>query len=354
MSRLTQRRLTKTAQSPGTVEYVGKHKVENVEISVFDYGPGSCQESTPTTLAELLPHRDSDTVTWIDIDGLHDTALLQGLGAHFGFHPLVLEDVVNTHQRPKLEDYGDYLYIVVRMLSYDAERRELGSDQVSLLLGERYVFSLQESWGDVFDPVRERLRSGKGRIRGHGPDYLAYALLDAVVDNYFVILEQLGEEIEELETQLVEDPQSEQQRAVHELKREMILLRKSVWPLREVLAGLERTESGLLRTETRVFIRDVYDHAIQVIDVVESFRDMLSGLQDLYLSSISNKTNEVMKVLTIIGTIFIPVTFLAGVYGMNFQYFPELAWKWSYPTFWAISLIVGGVMLNFFRRRKWL
>jgi magnesium transporter len=202
--------------------------------------------------------------------------------------------------------------------------------------------------------VRERIRGGKGRIRGQGPDYLAYALLDAVVDNYFVIIEQLGEQIEELETLLVEDPQPEQQRAVHQLKREMILLRKSVWPLREVLAGLERTESKLLRTETRVFIRDVYDHAIQVIDVVESFRDMLSGLQDLYLSSISNKTNEVMKVLTIIGTIFIPVTFLAGVYGMNFRYFPELAWKWSYPAFWAVSLIVGGVMLNFFRRRRWL
>jgi magnesium transporter len=354
MSRLTQRRPRKAAQSPGTVEYVGKHKVENVEITVLDYDPASCRESTPTTLAELLPHRDSDSVTWIDIDGLHDTALLRGLGAHFGFHPLVLEDVVNTHQRPKLEDYGDYLYIVVRMLSYDAERRELGSEQVSLLLGERYVFSLQESWGDVFDPVRERIRGGKGRIRGQGPDYLAYALLDAVVDNYFVIIEQLGEQIEELETLLVEDPQPEQQRAVHQLKREMILLRKSVWPLREVLAGLERTESKLLRTETRVFIRDVYDHAIQVIDVVESFRDMLSGLQDLYLSSISNKTNEVMKVLTIIGTIFIPVTFLAGVYGMNFRYFPELAWKWSYPAFWAVSLIVGGVMLNFFRRRRWL
>ncbi|NTV04670.1 magnesium/cobalt transporter CorA [bacterium] len=354
MSRLTQRRPTKAAQSPGTVEYVGKHKVENVGITVLDYGPASCREATPATLAELLPHRDSETVTWIDIDGLHDTELLQGLGAHFGFHPLVLEDVVNTHQRPKLEDYGDYLYIVVRMLSYDAEKRELGSDQVSLLLGKRYVFSLQESWGDVFDPVRERIRGGKGRIRNHGPDYLAYALLDAVVDNYFVILEQLGEEIEELETLLVEDPRPEQQRAVHQLKREMILLRKSVWPLREVLSGLERTESELLQAETRVFVRDVYDHAVQVIDVVESFRDMLSGLQDLYLSSISNKMNEVMKVLTIIGTIFIPITFLAGVYGMNFEHFPELAWKWSYPAFWAASLAVGGVMIAFFRRRKWL
>jgi magnesium transporter len=329
MSRLTQRRPTKAAQPPGTVEYVGKHRVDNVGITVLDYGPGSCQESAPATLAELLPHRDSDTVTWIDIDGLHDTALLQGLGAHFGFHPLVLEDVVNTHQRPKLEDYGDYLYIVVRMLSYDAGKRELGSDQVSLLLGKRY-------------------------IRGHGPDYLAYALLDAVVDNYFVILEQLGEEIEELESQLVEDPRQEQQRAVHQLKREMILLRKSVWPLREVLSGLERTESALLQAETRVFVRDVYDHAVQVIDVVESFRDMLSGLQDLYLSSISNKMNEVMKVLTIIGTIFIPITFLAGVYGMNFTHFPELDWKWGYAGFWAVSLAVGGVMLSFFRRRKWL
>jgi len=354
MSRLTQRRPTKAAQPPGTVEYVGKHKVDNVGITVLDYGPASCRESTPATLAELLPHRDSESVTWIDIDGLHDTALLQGLGAHYGFHPLVIEDVVNTHQRPKLEDYGDYLYIVVRMLSYDAEKRELGSDQVSLLLGNRYVFSLQESWGDVFDPVRERIRNGKGRIRNHGPDYLAYALLDAVVDNYFVILEQLGEEIEDLESLLVEDPRPEQQQAVHQLKREMILLRKSVWPLREVLSGLERTESELLQAGTRVFVRDVYDHAVQVIDVVESFRDMLSGLQDLYLTSISNKMNEVMKVLTIIGTIFIPITFLAGVYGMNFAHLPELGWRWGYAGFWAVSLAVGGVMLSFFRRRKWL
>lgn len=354
MSRLTQRRPTKAAQSPGTVEFVGARKVEQIAITVFDYGPEGCRESAPTALAELLPHRDTGTVTWIDIDGLHDTDLLRGLGEHFGFHPLVLEDVVNTHQRPKLEDYGGYLYVVARMLSYDAGRRELGSEQVSLLLGPNYVFSLQESRGDVFDPVRERIRGGKGRIRHHGPDYLANALLDAVVDNYFVILEQMGEEIEELESRLVENPRPEQLRTVHQLKREMILLRRSVWPLREVLAGLERTESELLRPGTRIFVRDVYDHAVQIIDVVESFRDMLSGLQDLYLSSISNRMNEVMKVLTIIGTIFIPITFLAGVYGMNFTHFPELAWKWGYPAFWAASLAVGGLMVAFFRRRKWL
>lgn len=354
MSRLTQRRPTKAAQPPGTVEYVGARKVETIDISVLDYGPEGCREDRPAALAELLPHRDTGTVTWIDIDGLHDTELLRGLGDHFGFHPLVLEDVVNTHQRPKLEDYGGYLYIVVRMLSYDAGRRELGNEQVSLLLGPNYVFSLQESRGDVFEPVRERIRNGKGRIRSSGPDYLAYALLDAVVDGYFEILEQLGEEIEELESQLVENPRPEQQQAVHQLKREMILLRKSVWPLREVLAGLERSESDLMRDGTRVFVRDVYDHAIQVIDVVESFRDMLTGLQDLYLSSISNKMNEVMKVLTIIGTIFIPITFLAGVYGMNFTHLPELGWKWGYPAFWAASLAVGGVMVAFFRRRRWL
>ncbi len=354
MSRLTQRRPAKAALPPGTVAYVGARKVDKIGITVLDYGPDGCREDRSASLAELLPHRDSGTVTWIDIDGLHDTDLLQGLGAHFGFHPLVLEDVVNTHQRPKLEDYGGYLYIVARMLSYDAGKRELGSEQVSLLLGPNYVFSLQESWGDVFDPVRERIRDGKGRIRNHGPDYLAYALLDAVVDNYFVVLEQLGEEIEEIESQLVADPRPQQQRAVHQLKREMILLRKSVWPLREVLAGMERTESELLQPGTRVFVRDVYDHAVQVIDVVESFRDMLTGLQDLYLSSLGNRTNEVMKVLTIIGTIFIPITFLAGVYGMNFTHFPELNWKWGYAGFWAASLAVGGVMLSFFRRRKWL
>jgi magnesium transporter len=223
-----------------------------------------------------------------------------------------------------------------------------------LVVGPNFVISIQEEPGDCFDPVRQRIRAGKGRSRRMGPDYLAYTLIDAVVDNYFVILERLGEKIESLEEELMERPTRELLHTIHELKREMILLRRAVWPLREVAGRLERGESGLVKHETRVFLRDLYDHTIQVIDGVESYRDMLTGLQDLYLSSVSNKLNEVMKVLTIIATLFIPVSFFAGVFGMNFDYMPELRWKWSYPIFWAVIASAIGGMLMWFRRKRWL
>ena len=256
-------------------------------------------------------------------------------------------------QRPKIEDYDKYIYIVIRMLGYDSDAEELSSEQISLVLGHGLVLTFQEKPGDVFDHVRERIKK-PGRIRMVNVDYLAYALLDAVVDNYFVILERIGEEIEALEEGMVEDPTPRLLEKVHKLKRELIIIRKSVWPLREVVSGLERSESELVRHETKVYLRDLYDHTIQVIDAVESYRDMVSGMQDLYLSSISNRMNEVMKVLTIIATIFIPLGFMAGIYGMNFEFMPELAWKWSYPLFWGAIATVSGSMLLYFRKKKWI
>jgi magnesium transporter len=240
------------------------------------------------------------------------------------------------------------------MLSFHARRREVQSEQVSLILGPNFVISFQEAGGDVFDPVRERIRTGKGRVRKMGPDYLAYSLIDAVVDNYFIILENLGERVEALEEKLISDPKRETLHALHVLKREMIYLRKSVWPLREVISGLERAESGLIKEPTGIFFRDVYDHTIQVIDTVETYRDMLSGMLDIYLSSISNRMNEVMKVLTIIATIFIPLTFIAGVYGMNFKFMPELEWRWGYFLIVGIMLAIGLVMVIYFRRKRWM
>jgi magnesium transporter len=253
-----------------------------------------------------------------------------------------------------MEDFGDYIFAVLKMLQYNEEDKETQVEQISLILGSNWVISFQENAGDLFDPIRERLRTDKGRIRKMGADYLVYALIDAVVDNYFVVLERIGERIEEIEEEIVTNPSPVTLQAIHNLKRQVILLRKSVWPLREAISRLERWESKLIKRSTDIFLRDVYDHTIQVIDAVETYRDMLSGMLDIYMSSVSNRMNEVMKVLTIIATIFIPLTLVAGIYGMNFRYMPELEWVWSYPFVLLIMLAVGIVMLIYFRRRKWL
>ncbi len=354
MAKLYRKVTRMPAQPPGTVEFTGLKKTDDVVITVIDFKDGAFEERRIADVAECLAYRDTESTTWINVDGLHDTETLRTIGEHFGIHPLVQEDIVNTHQRPKVEDYDAYMFIVTHMLTATADPFEIHSEQISLLLGPGFVISFQETPGDVFDPVRERLRVGKGRIRGWGPDYLAYALLDAVVDHYFAILEKTGELIESLEEELLEAPDPTHLQLVHHYKREMILMRRAVWPLREVIGVLQRAESDLIQDRVAPFLRDVYDHTVQVAESVETFRDMLSGLQDLYLSSISNKMNEVMKVLTIAATIFVPLTFFAGIYGMNFEHMPELAWKWSYPVFWGFILLCAGGMLTFFRRRKYL
>jgi magnesium transporter len=354
MTRFFRRIQTKAALPPGTVEYVGEKKTDRVTVSLIDYDESAVNEREIASIEECFPCRDSAETSWINVTGLHDTVLLTKLADQFGLHPLVLEDIVNTHQRPKLEEYDGYLYIVIKMLDYDETTALVTSEQVSLVLGPTYVLSFQEREGDVFGPIRERIRNGKGRIRQGGADYLAYALLDAIIDHYYAVLENLGEQIESLEDNVIGDPTPEFLGTIHSLKREMIYVRKAVWPLREVVNSLERGESQLIKKATRVFMRDVYDHTIQVIDAVESFRDIISGMQDLYLSSISNRMNEVMKVLTIIATIFVPLTFVAGIYGMNFSHMPELQWRWSYPLFYVVVVCVGLGMIAFFRKKRWL
>jgi magnesium transporter len=345
----------KIGLSPGTLVHIGNKKIEKVRIGLIDYDETQLQEKEPKTIEECFPFKDLPTVTWVNIDGLHDIQIMEKVGKHFNLHPLVLEDILNTEQRPKIEDFDDYIFIVLKMLYCDENDDEIRAEQVSVILGSNFVLSFQEREGDIFNPLRERIRSGKGRVRKMGPDYLAYSLLDAIVDNYFVVLEKLGEQIEGMEEELVTNPTPETLQKIHNLKREMIFLRKSVWPLREVVSRLERGESSLIKEATAIYLRDIYDHTIQVIDTIETYRDMLSGMLDIYLSSISNRMNQVMKVLTIIATIFIPLTFVAGIYGMNFQYMPELKWHWVYPwAFWLVMLGVAGVMLLYFRKRKWL
>jgi magnesium transporter len=327
---------------------------EKVKITIIDYDEAHLQEKEVKNVEECFPFKDKPTVTWINVDGIHDIKLIEQIGRHFDMHPLIPEDIVNTAQRPKYEDFGGYFFIVLKMLFYDEQAGETTSEQVSLIVGSNFVISFQEKEGDVFNPIRDRIRNAKGRIRKMGADYLAYALIDAIVDHYFIILERFGEKIENTEGELVLNPTPETLQVIHKLKREMIFLRKSVWPLREVISGLQRSESALIHKSTVIFLRDVYDHTIQVIDTIETFRDMTSGMLDIYLSSISNKMNEVMKVLTIIATIFIPLTFIAGIYGMNFRYMPELGWRFGYVMVWAIIFVVAILMMIYFKRKRWL
>jgi magnesium transporter len=339
---------------PGTLVHVGEQRTEKTKITIIDYDEDQFQETQCKTIEECFDYKDKPTVTWINIDGIHQVDIIEKVGKHFDFHPLLLEDIANTEQRPKAEDFDDYVFIVLKMLYYDAKEGEIIAEQVSMVLGSNYVLSFQEREGDAFNRVRERIRNSKGRIRRKGPDYLAYALLDAVIDSYFGILEKFGVYIEGMEEELITEPEPKTLQKIHALKREMISLRKSIWPIREVVSGLERGGSGLIKEDTHIYLRDAYDHTIQVIDTIETYRDMLSGLLDLYMSSMSNRMNEVMKVLTIIATIFIPLTFIAGLYGMNFHNMPELGWGMGYPLTLVVMISIVIVMLFYFRSKKWL
>jgi len=354
MLKLFRKTSKRAGLSPGTLVHDGEKKVEKAKITIIDFDATQFQEKEVDTVEECFPFRDTPTVTWINIDGLHEVGIIEKIGKHFNIHPLILEDILHTGQRPKMEDFEDYIFLVVKMFYYDEKDDEIKMEQVSLLLGSNFVISFQEREGDIFNPIRERIRNHKGRIRMMKADYLGYALLDTIVDNYFIILEKVGENIENMEEELVTRPTPETLQTIHNLKRELIVLRKSIWPLREVVNSLERGESPLINEATGVYLRDVYDHTIQVIDTIETFRDMVSGMLDIYLSSISNKMNEVMKVLTIIATIFIPLTFVAGIYGMNFEFMPELKWKWSYPLLWGVLVAIFVSMIYWFKRKRWL
>ena len=343
----------KVGLPPGSLIFTGKQHIEEIMIDIIDYGPDSFKELKSENIEDCFPYRDAEGITWIDIKGVHDSKLISKMGEYFKIHPLVLEDILNTNQRPKMEIFDNYLFIVLKMLSYNEAENVINSEQVSMIVGSDYVISLQEKEEDVLDPLRERLRKGKGRIRKAGADYLAYAILDVIADNYFLLLEKLGEQMEDFEDRLLKGSNQETLMKLYILKRETFLLRKSIWPMREVVTQLERADSPLIMNETIPFLRDLYDHTIQIIETVETNREMTAGLIELYLSSNSNRMNEVMKVLTIIATIFIPLTFIAGIYGMNFAYMPELDWPWAYFGVLFIMLVIGAGMLFYFRRKKW-
>lgn len=342
----------KTGAPPGTVIYLGEEQTDKVKITLIEYNESEFIEKEFHDWNECLKHVNTAMVRWINVDGIHDAALVETIGKHFNIHPLTLEDVVNTSQRPKFEDYDNYVVSIMKMINYNGE---LNSEQLSVILMEGTVLSFQEvDGGDAFDLIRNRIRLGKGKIRKMGADYLAYALIDAVVDCYFNVLEKIGDKIETLEEKLILNPTKETMQQLHFMKREMIFVRKAVWPMRELISNMERSETQLIKPSTDIYLRDIHDHTVRVIDTVETYRDLLSGMMDIYLSSVSNKMNEIMKVLTIITTLFVPVTFIAGVYGMNFKYMPELETKWGYGLVWFVMLAIILSLLIYFRKRKWL
>ena len=350
---------SKKGAPPGTVVYVGPEPTEPVRLSFMDYDGEFLEErgrqpGEVVPLDDCLARLDGPHTTWVNVDGLSDVDAIQRLGDHVGLHRLVQEDIVHTAQRTKLEEYPDHFYLVLHMLHWDAGTDTLRDEQLSLVMGRGYVLTFQERRGDVFEAVRERLRTGRGTIRTRASDYLAYALIDSLVDHYFHVIEALSDRMESLELAVLEDPDHDVMHALHHLKREMLAVRRAVWPLRDVLSQLYRDETEFVDPSTRVFMRDVYDHAVQVIDTVETLRDLSGGLMDLYMTGVSNRMNEVMKVLTIFASIFIPLTFLAGLYGMNFDFMPELHVRWAYPALLGIMAAVGVGMLVWFRRKGWL
>jgi len=355
MPRFMKKRSKGAGLQPGALAHMDEKEIEKTKITLIDYDEIRFQETEIKTLDETLPFKDRSTVTWVDVEGINQVKILEKLGKYFGLHPLVVEDILNLEERPKVEDFGDYILIILKIpYHYDNKINGIEIEQISLVLGPNFVVSFQERVGDVFRPIREQIRENKGRIRKSGADFLAYTLVDSIVDTYFTVLEELGEHIESLEEEVVTKPLPETSQMIHNLKREMILMRKSVWPFREIVGVLEKGQSLLIQDSTKIFLSDVYDHTIEVIETVEIFRDMLSSMLDLYLSSVSNKTNEVMKVLTIIATIFIPLTFITGVYGMNFRYMPELRWCWGYPMVWLVMIGIGVLMLSYFWKKKWV
>lgn len=346
-------RKAKIGSAPGALVHVGEQVADKTSLRIMNYGDNFAEESSPSDISDL-PLPPENGVLWINIDGLRNVEVIEALGRRFKLPALVLEDILNTDHRPKLEVHEKFLFIVVKMLVPDPSQGTFRLEQLSVIVGDCFLVSFQEMEGDVFDGVRKRIRGGKGRVRSSGPDYLAYALLDAVVDNYFLVLETISTQLESLEEALLADPTPADLRRFHYLRREAILLRRVVWPVRETLAGLMREESGLVTKETSVFLRDVHDHAVQAMDIVESLRDLASSLLELHLSRNSQRMNEVIKVLTMIATIFIPLTFIAGVYGMNFEVMPELRWPWGYPLILLFMLGVAATMLLYFKRKKWL
>jgi magnesium transporter len=354
MSRNLKKFARKAGMPPGSLVYLGGKGPLPAKIMIIQYSESDYVENEFDAFTECLPVDDRGGVTWINVRGVHQVKNLEKLGECFHIHPLVLEDILDLEQRTKIEDYEDYLYIALKTIRLVPDTEEIKSEEVSLILGPHYVISFYEGNGDLFAPIRERLLQGQGRLRKMGADYLAYALIDLIVDDYFVKLETFSDKVEFLEDEVVIRPSPETLRYVHRFKNDMIMLRKSLWPLREVIARLERRESPLISDSLTIYLKDVYDHTIIAIEEVETYRDILSGMLDIYLSSMSNRLNEIMKVLTIIATIFMPLTFITSLYGMNFRNMPELSWQYGYFGVLGAMVVIAGSMLWYFRKKRWV
>ena len=344
----------KVGLPPGSLIHIGERRTEQVKISVTQYDQDGWEEKELTAVDQLPPSLPSPTVTWIDVAGLHDEELIRSIGNRFHVADLLLEDILDTTQQPKIDLETEYLFLILKILRYDAKSRKIHFEHLSLILGDGFLLSFREGSESPFEHVKERIRGGTGRVRKFGPDYLAYCLIDAIVDQYYVILEKLGEETDVLEEQVATNPSRQTLEGIRTLKKEMIFLRRSLFPQREVINSLARGEVPQIQDSTLPYLRDLYDHTVHCIDIMEMHRDVISGMLDIYLSSISNRLNEIIKVLTIIATIFIPLTFLVGWYGMNFKDMPELTWRWGYPSVILLALAVTTAMLVFFRRKHWI
>ncbi|AII59263.1 MAG: magnesium/cobalt transporter CorA [Dehalococcoides mccartyi] len=354
MTRQSKKYSQKAGMLPGSVVFIGEGKTEPASLSLSSYTPDSYQPLPLKTLADCSTQvKQSGGIVWVKVSGLQDTAMVEELGKCFNLHPLTLEDVVNTEQRPKLEDYGNYLFAVIKALHWDSELKKTRSEHISLILGKNFLISFQEHQSDIFNPIHQRLQSDNGRIRKLGADYLLYSILDIIVDGYFSLIEGFGDYLDEIEEQLLSSPSSQTLKQISEAKKEMLFIRKSIWPVRETVAAIERSETPLIDKSSHIYFRDIYDHLIQQIDTGETYRDMLSNMIDIYLSSLSNRMSEVMKVLTIFASIFIPLTFIVGIYGMNFD-IPELRFSWGYPGILLFMLAIALVLVLFFKRKKWL
>ncbi|OPY76908.1 MAG: Magnesium transport protein CorA [Syntrophorhabdus sp. PtaU1.Bin058] len=351
--RLLKKRSAKTGLPPGSLIHIGEEKPLIPRITVLHYNEEECRETEVEDIEQCPALQGTPGVTWINVEGISQAETIEKIGKRFNLHPLLLEDVMNSDQRPKIEDYDDYLFIVLKKIYLKENDITIHAEQISMVLGSGFAITFHEREGSVFDPVRQQLKNDKGRIRRLGADYLVYSLMDVVVDNYFTVLETFGEKMENLEVQLVANPGTNTLKTMQSLKGNMIYLRKIVWPLREVISSMERDRSPLIQDPTHVYLRDIYDHSIHIMDTIETYRDMLAAMLDIYLSSISNKMNEIMKVLTIIATIFIPLTFIVGLYGMNFEYMPELKLRWGYPAVLLLMFAICVFMVLYFKRKKW-
>ncbi|WP_194767756.1 magnesium/cobalt transporter CorA [Tamlana sp. I1] len=346
----------KTGHAPGSAIYTGDRSKEKLFIETFDYNQTHCTVKELNSVEESFNFKHSDSVTWINLNGLNHVKDIEILGNHFNLHPLVIEDIVSISQRPKLDDYGDYIFVVLKMLYFqDEDAENISSEQVSFVLGKNYVLTFQESEGDVFDAVRQRIIAGKGRARSLGSDYLLYILIDAIVDHYYEVIDALGDKVEDFESAIFSgNVNDDTSKNIRDLKHEIFKMRRSIFPLREILVKIDKNDSPLIEKKTITFFSDIYDHLIQVSESIDIYREMASSLMDMYMTTISNKMNEVMKVLTIMASIFIPLTFIAGIYGMNFQYIPEIQYKYGYFVVWVIMIIIVFVMIHYFKRKKWL